>query len=56
MGIEPLMDGAAFDALLVQMAFGADWLFTEFDARGASAITLPRAMPETWFRLDQAAV
>ena len=37
-GVEPLIDGVAFDALLADKAFDADWLLTELDARGASAI------------------
>lgn len=42
-GVEPLIDGVAFDALLADKAFDADWLLTELDARGASAIIPPKA-------------
>ena len=41
-GVEPLIDGVAFDALLADKAFDADWLLTELDARGASAIIRPK--------------
>lgn len=40
-GVEPLIDGASFDALLADKAFDADWLLAEIDARGASAV-IPR--------------
>ena len=42
-GVEPLIDGVAFDALLADKAFDADWLLTELDARGATAIIAPKA-------------
>ena len=42
-GVEPLIDGVAFDALLADKAFDADWLLTELDARGATAILPPKA-------------
>lgn len=42
-GVEPLIDGVAFDALLADKAFDADWLLAELDARGASAIIPPKA-------------
>ena len=42
-GVEPLIDGVAFDALLADKAFDADWLLTELDARGATAIIPPKA-------------
>jgi len=41
--VEQLIDGVAFDALLADRAFDADWLLTELDARGASAIIPPKA-------------
>ena len=41
--VEPLIDGVAFDALLADEAFDADWLLTELDARGATAIIPPKA-------------
>ena len=42
-GVEPLIDGMTFDALLADKAFDADWLLTELDARGATAIIPPKA-------------
>jgi transposase len=42
-GVEPLIDGVAFDALLADKAFDADWLLAELDVRGASAIIPPKA-------------
>lgn len=42
-GVEPLIDGVAFDALLADKAFDTDWLLTELDARGASAVIPPKA-------------
>lgn len=42
-GVKPLIDGVAFDAVLVDKAFDADWLLAEFDARGASEIIPPKA-------------
>ncbi len=35
-GVEPLIDGVAFDALWANKAFDADWLITELNARGAT--------------------
>lgn len=42
-GVEPLIDGVAFDALLADKALDADWLLAELDARGSSAIIPPKA-------------
>lgn len=42
-GVEPLIDGVAFDAVLADKAFDTDWLLTELDARGASAVIPPKA-------------
>ena len=41
-GVEPLITGIHFDALLADKAFDADWLRTELDERGASAIIPPK--------------
>lgn len=40
--VEPLIDGVAFDALLADEVFDAEWLLTELDARGATAIIPPK--------------
>jgi transposase len=42
-GVEPLIDGVDFGALLADKAFDADWLLEELDARGASAIIPPKS-------------
>ena len=41
--IEPLIQNVSFEALLAEKAFDADWLLTEIDARGASAVIPPNA-------------
>ena len=41
-GVEPLINGVAFDALLADKAFDTDWLLAELAARGATAIILPK--------------
>ena len=42
-GVEPLIEGIAFDALLGDKAFDNDWLRAELDRRGASAVIPPKA-------------
>ncbi|UYP67371.1 hypothetical protein OIU14_12910 [Thalassobacter stenotrophicus] len=42
-GVEPLIDGVAFDALLPDKAFDFDWFLAELYARGAGAIIPPKA-------------
>ena len=42
-GVEPLIEGIAFDALLGDKAFDNDWLRVELDRRGASALIPPKA-------------
>lgn len=42
-GVEPLIKGVLFDALLVDKAFNTDWLLTKIDARGAGAVIPPKA-------------
>lgn len=42
-GVAPLIDDVAFDALLADKAFDADWLLAELDRRGASAVIPPKA-------------
>lgn len=42
-GVEPLIDGVDFGALLADKAFDADWLLEELDSRGASAIIPPKS-------------
>lgn len=42
-GVKPLIKNVSFEALLADKAFDADWLLTEIDARGASAVIPPKA-------------
>ena len=42
-GVAPLIEDVAFDALLADKAFDADWLLAELDARRASAVIPPKA-------------
>jgi len=42
-GVEPLIDGVDFNALLADKAFDADWVLEELDVRRASAIIPPKA-------------
>ena len=41
-GVAPLIEDIAFDALLGDKAFDNDWLRTELDKRGASAVIPPK--------------
>lgn len=41
-GVEPLIAGKEFDALLADKAFDADWLVAELDERGCKAVIPPR--------------
>ena len=42
-GVEPLLAGVAFDALLADKAFDIDWIRTELNERGAMAVIPPKA-------------
>jgi transposase len=42
-GVEPLIKGVVFDALLGDKAFDIDWIRTELDDRGALAVIPPKA-------------
>jgi transposase len=52
-GVEPLIRDVHFDALLADKAFDADWLRTELDQRGASAVIPPRANRKHQFAYDR---
>jgi len=41
-GVEPLIEGLDFDALLGDKAFDTDWIRAELDRRGASAVIPPK--------------
>ena len=42
-GVEPLIEGIEFEALLADKAFDADWLRAELDQRGATAVIPPKS-------------
>ena len=52
-GVEPLIRDVQFEALLGDKAFDADWLRTELDERGASAVIPPRSNRKQQFSYDQ---
>ena len=52
-GVEPLIRDLQFEALLGDKAFDADWLRTELDERGASAVIPPRSNRKQQFSYDQ---
>ena len=37
-GVPPLIEGVAFNALIADMAFDSNWLIADLDARGAKAV------------------
>ena len=53
-GVEPLLDGICFEALLADKAFDADWLRAELDERGASAVIPPRSNRKQALPYDEA--
>ncbi len=42
-GVEPLIEGISFEALLADKAFDIDWIRAALDERGASAVIPPKA-------------
>ena len=52
-GVEPLLEGVCFDALLADKAFDADWLRAELDERGASAVIPPKSNRKHQFVYDR---
>lgn len=42
-GVAPLIRGVSFGALLADKAFDANWLLEELDARGTTAVILPKS-------------
>jgi len=42
-GVEPLITGVDFEALLADKAFDIDWIRAELDERGALAVIPPKA-------------
>ena len=52
-GVEPLIHDVCFAALLADKAFDADWLRTELDERGVSAVIPPKANRKHQFAYDK---
>ena len=52
MDVRPLIDGIAFDALLGDKAFDANWLREDIDNRGAQAVIPPRKHRKTLIDYD----
>ena len=48
-GVPPLIEGIAFDALLGDKAFDADWIRAELDRRGAAAVIPPNLRIPSFF-------
>jgi transposase len=54
MGVNPLIKGISFDALLADKAFDADWLRKELNGRGAMAVIPPRSNRKVQYVYDKA--
>lgn len=52
-GVPPLIEDIAFDALLGDKAFDVDWLRAELDARGAAAVIPPKSNRTGCFDFDR---
>ena len=52
-GVPPLIEGVAFNALLGDKAFDVDWIRAELDARGAAAVIPPKASRKGRFDFDR---
>ena len=52
-GVQPLIEGVAFGALLGDKAFDVDWLRAHLDARGAVAVIPPKANRKAQINLDR---
>jgi len=52
MGVRPLIEGLAFDALLADKAFDANWLRADIAERGAMAVIPPRRHRKTQIDCD----
>ena len=53
-GVPPLIEDIAFDALLGDKAFDTDWLRAELDARGAAAVIPPKVNRKAKIAFDRA--
>ena len=52
-GVPPLIEGVAFNALLGDKAFDVDWIRADLDARGAAAVIPPRTTRKGRFDFDR---
>ena len=52
-GVQPLIEGVVFGALLGDKAFDADWLRADLDDRGAAAVIPPKANRRTVIPFDR---
>lgn len=52
-GVPPLIEGLAFDALLADRAFDVDWIRAELDTRGAAAVIPPKSNRKGFFDFDR---
>ena len=52
-GVPPLVEGVAFDALLGDKAFDVDWIRAALDARGAAAVIPPKANRKAAISFDR---
>ncbi|MFC7543470.1 IS5 family transposase [Siccirubricoccus deserti] len=52
-GVQPLIEGVVFGALLGDKAFDIDWLRAELDGRGAAAVIPPKANRKAAINFDR---
>jgi hypothetical protein len=52
-GVQPLIKGVVFGALLGDKAFDTDWLRAELDDRGAAAVIPPKANRKAAINFDR---
>jgi transposase len=52
-GVQPLIEGIAFGALLGDKAFDTDWLRAELDDRGAAAVIPPKVNRKAAISFDR---
>ena len=52
-GVQPLIEGVVFGALLGDKAFNTDWLRAELNNRGAAAVIPPKANRKAAINFDR---
>ena len=52
-GVQPLIEGVVFGALLGDKAFDIDWLRAELEGRGAAAVIPPKANRKAAISFDR---